>query len=287
MKFSAISLNYWSSDARVYGMSTEQIFRVNPKFDDDWQLVNAEGLGPSVRYAKINDYASMNSPGSVGGYSSREIVLTIDILRNSDVDLVRERLYNLLNYRWNAERGLVLRILDENDNELCQVEGYLKKFETEIFSENPFVQITFGTQYPFFYKDTQTVKTFASPLYNGGYEIVVPYEGTAPVYFSMRFEPVRNLSSSYTGNFTLQANGGWFESKESVDGTRSNAYVAMTNENGVRSFTGTISNSSLIALSKTNDSFWPMLLPGDNRFFISPKPFGIKSYSYTVAYLGV
>lgn len=118
-------------------------------------ITNIEGLGPSKANVITNDLATID--GSIFSsvrQTNRNIVLTLAMWREEDIETMRQKTYRY----FPIKKQVTLRV--ETDNELVECTGYVESNDPVIFTETEYTQISIICPDPYFYDLQDEILSF-------------------------------------------------------------------------------------------------------------------------------
>lgn len=136
---------------RLIGLAQYDLPIIGAKLDDPYICKAIDGLGPSEVDVHVSNLAQQGGFFQGRRPNNREIVIRIGLNPNyilgESPAALRQALYGLLTT--DASRGDIdIQLLDGN-TVVAVTSGWVKKFETVLFSKEPEVQITFTTVEPY------------------------------------------------------------------------------------------------------------------------------------------
>lgn len=222
------------------------------------------------------------------GLTAREIVFRIGLnpklLLDESFSELRDRLYRAI----SANRNGTIRIqFNSGAAVIAHIYGFITKFEASLFTKSPEAQITVRCDDPFF-RGIAPV-TMASPDdFTTDNPIIVPDSlSTAPHGFLFEIEftssadaiTIQETLLAPEWVFTVTPSGGFGAGDVlKISSEERNKYVTVNSGGGDDPVVDGISVGSV----------WPILFPGENRFYLSEMPsVADVSVSFYPAYWGI
>jgi hypothetical protein len=250
--------------------------------DDPVFVRNIDGLGPVKADINTTELASGRDELFQNSKSGkRNIVITLGL--NPDwVDQTMSSLRHLLYRYLIPTQWCKLRFIMD-DLPTCDIEGYVESFDPNMFSEDPEIQVSIICPKPDFVDVDATVYT--GVVDDGTAEFEFNYEGDVDTGYELRVE-ASDVNVAYNGGFTIKSVAWDTEqiltvTPVIVDLTK---YFKMSSLKGnkrlqtIQASSGAITN---LLAKMSDDSVWPVLLPGENVFSIAAEETG---QIWTLAY---
>lgn len=268
MKFTSI---------RLKGLYTIDLPISNIRATDPYLLKSAEGLGPPEVNIFISTTTNMDGYYKGRQAQYREIVLNIGLNPNYQNDItisdLRTELYGLLSPL--ASDSFDIFILN-NDVELMQVQGYIKKFEIMPFTAEPEVQLTISCLKASF----ESPNTIFIETISDTYQEVLNL-GTAEAGLILEIEfqsECTNFTISDSRGNTMVINHDFFELDIlNIDTRPGNRSITLQRDNTIES----------IIYSLSMQSEWLWLYGGLNVITTPNTEFAWRTLSYIPQYWGI
>lgn len=273
---------------RLLGGTTFDLPITNPQPTDNWVCLDIQGLGPTEKDLSVSKTRHQGGVYQNREGQLRELVFKIGInpdwAGGGDVQTLRELLYSLIGGDPDNTDLTVILLKDDDEDFDVRTTGWIKKFEPTLFTKDPDVQLTIGSDQENFFgllPDDVIVRIPTLSKSNPQFNI----KGSAPVGFECRLTLTANLSL-----WRIYANGGnsflefdyAFLSGDIIEfGTKAGNRYAMVTRSGV-------TKSLLPYLSP--GSTWIYLAGAPNGFndmSVSTSSFNWNMLKYTPEYWGV
>jgi hypothetical protein len=204
---------------RLIGLTQVDLPIIGAKLSDPYICKAIDGLGPGEIDVHISENAVRGGTFQGRRAQAREIVTRIGlnpnyILGEAPADL-RQALYGLITP--DSDDGRVDIQLMDGLNVVAETYGWVKKFETVLFTKEPEVQITFACSRPYLSAPNPVVMT--TGLDSSGFEIENP--GSAPTGLQIELtmtSAADDFSVSLNNQEFSVGNGSWagFQSGDQV-----------------------------------------------------------------------
>lgn len=122
-------------------------------------ITNVEGLGPSQANIITNDLATIDgSIFSNAKQQNRNIVLTLGMWMDEDIELMRQRTYRY----FPIKKRVSIRV--ETDKKIIECSGYVESNNPVIFTEQEYTQISIICPDPYFYDLADEIVSFSGVM---------------------------------------------------------------------------------------------------------------------------
>lgn len=250
--------------------------------DDPVFVRNIDGLGPVKADVLTTELASGRDELYKDSKSGkRNIVLSLGLNPNwvdQTMSTLRQFLYAyLIPQQWCKLR------FTSNHMPTVDIEGYVESFDPNMFSEDPEIQVSIICPKPDFIEIESTIYT--GVVGDGTTELEFVYLGTVDTGFELRIE-ASEANADYNGSITIKNTAWDIEQIFVADPVVVNLlkYFKMSSLRGAKRVQNVAASGGAITnlLAKmTDDSVWPILMPGENLFSVAgEEPGQLWTFAY-------
>lgn len=256
----------------------------NP-FETGFAITNIDGLGPGKSTVNMTELSSTDgSLYNSARISTRNIVLELQFVANSDIESVRQKTYKYFPIK------KPVTLIFETDNRTCYIDGYVESNEPVIFSSAETTQISILCPDPYFYSlNTQAtvfsgiISAFEFPFSNESsnraiefsylelaQEKNVVYNGDGEVGVTIRMSSIGN--AKHVAIYSTKTRESIKIDTDKLEALTGNAIIAgdeitICTVRGKKSVTLLRDGETINILNcLTKDSSWIRLIKGDNIF---------------------
>jgi hypothetical protein len=282
MNIDAIHL-YTAADSSLGANKIAELGLSHVSPTDSYILQQANGL--DVQEVAALPYGSyLNDTFFNQVPKERTIVLVIKLNPDyasgeTSADL-RDQLYKTISHSRTSLNEL--RFLFDGD-ELCYIRGYVTKFEADIFTPDPKVQISYRCPY-FFLRGMTTIDVTDAPDVDVPDPIIEDYISTAPHGFFMRLE-----FTGTSADFTVKGRYGTDEWNFELNMPAGNPFTAgdVLEISSDETDKFVLKDGLLIIDRIEQNQVWPFIYPGETHLQFSSSLCTIEELTYVPQFWGI
>jgi hypothetical protein len=213
--------------------------------------------------------------------------VVLDIKLNPQYDTgetpsqLRDALYKAIAY---SRFGMVRLKLRNNASTVGVLDGFVTKFEANVFSSNPKVKLTIICPEPLIQHEARIDLSADTPATTVPTFTITDNISTAPHGFSVRL----HFTGAVNTSFTITTAAGTFRILLGVSaGFVNNDELTMTSEQNNKELYRTGSISANLADTIDQNQIWPLVMPGVNTYTLSSSLVVVEYIAHKPAFWGV